>query len=45
MAELSGFYKDIRAILTEARTQSYSAINSAMIEAYWLIGERINNEE
>ncbi|MCX6309958.1 MAG: DUF1016 N-terminal domain-containing protein, partial [Bacteroidia bacterium] len=37
--------KDIKAILNQARMNAYSAINSYMIEAYWLIGKRIVVEE
>ncbi|KAE9535419.1 PDDEXK nuclease domain-containing protein [Ursidibacter arcticus] len=36
---------EIKHILTMARQQAYSAINSAMVEAYWRIGERIVQEE
>ncbi len=36
---------DIKNILTQARKQAYSAINSAMVEAYWNIGKRIVEEE
>ncbi len=37
--------RDIKRILMEARTGAYAAINSAMIDAYWLIGKRIVEEE
>ena len=36
---------EIKAILTEARLQAYKAINTAMVEAYWKIGQRIVLEE
>ena len=36
---------DIKAILAQARSRAYSAVNAAMIEAYWLIGQRIVEEE
>ena len=39
------FFKDIREILNKARQKSYSAINFAMVEAYWQIGKRIVEEE
>ncbi|MGR3294401.1 MAG: PDDEXK nuclease domain-containing protein [Candidatus Scalindua sp.] len=39
------FYNDIRTILQQARNKAYSAINSAMVEAYWSIGKRIVEEE
>jgi len=34
-------YDQIREILTTARAKAYSAVNSAMVEAYWLIGKQI----
>jgi predicted nuclease of restriction endonuclease-like (RecB) superfamily len=36
---------EIKAILTTAKEQVYSAVNSAMVQAYWLIGKRIVEEE
>ncbi len=36
---------DVLQILQTARKQAYSTINLAMIEAYWLIGKRIVEEE
>lgn len=39
------FYNDIRDILTKARTRAYNAINTAMVESYWLMGKRIVEEE
>lgn len=45
MADLSTFYQDIQEILTNARQKAYSAINTAMVEAYWHIGKRIVEEE
>lgn len=38
---MQNYINDIRAILAKARTLSYTAVNSAMVEAYWRIGERI----
>jgi hypothetical protein len=32
---------DVKSIIYQARQQVYSAINSAMVQAYWLIGQRI----
>jgi predicted nuclease of restriction endonuclease-like (RecB) superfamily len=42
-------YNQIKGILTSARDKAYSAVNFAMVEAYWLIGKQIvetqgNNE-
>ena len=45
MKELPSFYSDIRQILQNARTRAYSEINRAMVEAYWMIGKRIVEEE
>jgi predicted nuclease of restriction endonuclease-like (RecB) superfamily len=41
----TNYISDIKQILNYARTKSYHAVNSAMVEAYWLIGERIVEEE
>jgi len=34
-------YQNIRTVLVTARQRVYSAINSAMVEAYWEIGRQI----
>ena len=39
------FIHDVREIVSKARQQAYSAINSAMVEAYWKMGKRIVEEE
>lgn len=39
------FVLEIKQILALARKKAYSAVNSAMVEAYWLIGKRIVEEE
>ena len=36
---------EIKEILSNARKRAYSAVNSAMVEAYWNIGKRIVEEE
>ena len=36
---------EIKTILAQARQRAYTAINSAMVEAYWMIGKRIVEEE
>jgi len=41
----SKFYNGIRRILRKARESAYRAVNSAMVEAYWLIGRQIVEEE
>ena len=45
MNEISTFYSDIKRILQSARRRAYSAVNLAMVEAYWLVGKRIVEEE
>jgi predicted nuclease of restriction endonuclease-like (RecB) superfamily len=39
------YISEIKQILREARAKAYTAINSAMVEAYWLIGKKIVEEE
>lgn len=39
------FIHEIKQIVTEARGKAYTAINSAMVEAYWLMGKRIVEEK
>ena len=39
------FITEIKDIITRTRQKAYSAINTAMVEAYWLIGRRIVEEE
>ena len=45
MNHLSAFHSDIKTILEQARSKARSAVNAAMVEAYWLIGQRIVQEE
>jgi predicted nuclease of restriction endonuclease-like (RecB) superfamily len=40
-----GYIADIKRIVAEARNRAYNAINFAMVEAYWLTGKRIVEEE
>jgi hypothetical protein len=35
------FFEEIKGILHAARKQAYRAVNTAMVQAYWLIGKRI----
>ena len=35
------FITEIKDIINQAKQKTYSAINTAMVEAYWLIGRRI----
>jgi len=39
------YISQIKKILIDARKKSYIAINNSMIEAYWLIGKKIVEEE
>lgn len=39
------FFSEVRQILDQARSKTVKAVNSAMVEAYWLIGKRIVEEE
>jgi hypothetical protein len=39
------YITDIKQIIISARAKTYTAVNSAMVEAYWLIGKRIVEEE
>lgn len=41
----SKFFSDIAILLTTARTKAYRTVNSIMVETYWLIGQRIVEEE
>ena len=45
MSVLTTFHSDIKNILEQARSKARSAVNAAMVEAYWLIGRRIVEEE
>lgn len=45
-ATVSGdFVAEMKSIVAQARQKAYSAINVAMVEAYWLMGKRIVEEE
>ena len=39
------YITDIKQIIISARGKAYTAVNSAMVEAYWLIAKRIVEEE
>jgi predicted nuclease of restriction endonuclease-like (RecB) superfamily len=39
------YIHEIKQILAAARQKAYTAVNFAMVEAYWLIGKRIVEEE
>lgn len=40
-----GFYKQVSSILSAARDKAYTAVNFAMVEAYWEIGKSIVEEQ
>lgn len=42
---MGNYISDIKLILAEARHKAYAIINSAMVEAYWKVGERIVLQE
>ncbi|MEG2013525.1 MAG: DUF1016 N-terminal domain-containing protein [Anaerovoracaceae bacterium] len=42
---MNNYIKEIKQILAEARQKAYTAVNSAMVEAYWKVGERIVLQE
>ena len=39
------FFSEVKSILSDARAKTVRAVNTAMVEAYWLIGKRIVEEE
>ena len=41
----NNYINEIKRILKNARQKAYTAVNSAMVEAYWKIGRRIVEEE
>jgi predicted nuclease of restriction endonuclease-like (RecB) superfamily len=43
--EIDSIYGDTRSLIASARLQAYSAVNSAMIQAYWNIGKIIAKNE
>jgi predicted nuclease of restriction endonuclease-like (RecB) superfamily len=45
MKKAASYILEIKEILVKARQKAYSAVNTAMVEAYWLVGKRIVEEE
>ena len=45
LSKQANYISEIKQILAQARQKAYSAVNSAMVEAYWLVGKRIVEEE
>ena len=45
MGVSNNYINEVKEILKSARQKAYTAVNSAMVEAYWEIGRRIVEEE
>lgn len=45
LSKQANYISEIKQILAQARQKAYSAVNAAMVEAYWLVGKRIVEEE
>ncbi len=45
ISQFADFFADVRGILADARRVAYTAVNSAMVAAYWQIGRRIVEED
>lgn len=45
LLQIDKAYKDIQTILEKARSKSFKAVNTAMVQAYWHIGRVIVKEE
>lgn len=45
LGKSENYIQEIKQILAQARQKAYAAVNTAMVEAYWLIGRRIVEEE
>lgn len=41
----ANYIAEIKQILAQARQMAYAAVNTAMVEGYWLVGKRIVKEE
>jgi len=39
------FLQDIKSIIATGRQKAYNSVNATMIQTYWLIGQRIVEEE
>ena len=44
-ARTNRLYREVRAILEQARSSAYRAVNAAMVQAYWQIGRVIVEHE
>ena len=45
MGVSNNYINEVKEILKNARQKAYTAVNSAMVEAYWKIGRQIVEEE
>jgi hypothetical protein len=45
LSKQTNYIFEIKQILEKARQKAYSAVNTAMVEAFWLVGQRIVIEE
>ncbi len=43
--DMDNLYATVKEILATARKRAYSAVNFAMVESYWLIGQQIVEHE
>ncbi|MBQ6064698.1 MAG: hypothetical protein IJK87_13905 [Prevotella sp.] len=42
---MESLYVSVREMLANARKRAYTAVNYAMVESYWLIGQQIVEHE
>jgi hypothetical protein len=42
---MTDYIEEIKAILLQARQKAFTTVNTAMVEAYWMIGKRIVDQE
>lgn len=45
LIQIDKAFKDIRTILETARAKSFKAVNTAMVQAYWVIVDGLTPEE
>jgi len=44
-AAVADLYREVRAVLDEARASAYRAVNTAMVQSYWQVGRLIVEHE
>jgi predicted nuclease of restriction endonuclease-like (RecB) superfamily len=44
-AAVANLYREVRAVLDEARSSAYRAVNTAMVQSYWQVGRLIVEHE